>query len=99
MKKIRTRRFRKTFYASLGVCTLFTLWFAIFGRRIAVTNFEGMTELVFCFLLVSVASFFAFCFLPCFCGEKRWYGISALYALVFFAGTGMLWYLPVGVIA
>lgn len=96
MKKIKTRQFFKTLYTVLGVGAAFLLWMAVFGCRLAVDHFNGVTIGVFAFLAVAAISFLAFAFLPYFHGDKRWYAIPSLLTVVFFTGTAMLWQVPVG---
>lgn len=95
MQKIRTRYFFYTLRGVLSFSALFLGWFALFGRDLATTHFRGMTELVFSVLAMAVLSFLAFVFVPFFKGDKRWFAISALLTVVFFAGTAMLWQVPV----
>ena len=95
MKKIRTRQFFKTLYTVLGISAAFLLWMAVFGCRLAIDHFSGVTAGVFAFLGVAAISLLAFAFVPYFRGDKRWYAIPSLLTAVFFAGTAMLWQVPV----
>ena len=83
MKIIRTRQFFKTLYTSMGIGGAFLLFLLIFGRSIAASNFDAL-------------SFFMFCFLPYFHGDRRWFAIPTLLTAVFMAGTAMLWQFPIG---
>lgn len=95
MQKIRTRYFFYTLRSVLGFSVLFLGWLALFGRNLALTHFRGMTDVVFAVLVMAVFSFLAFMFVPFFKGDKRWFAIPALLTVVFFAGTAMLWQVPV----
>ncbi|MBQ7336677.1 MAG: hypothetical protein IJW92_09430 [Clostridia bacterium] len=95
MKKIKTRRFLKALYTSLGFSAVFLLWFALFGRNLAIEHFDSMAVCVFAVLALATLSFLAVCFVPYFHGDKRWYVIPSLLTLVFFAGTVILWQVPV----
>ncbi len=94
MKKIRTRQFLKTLYTSLGISAAFLLWLMIFGRDLAANHFKSVTGIVFVFLAVAAISFLAFCFLPYFKGDRRWFAIPSLLTVVFFMGTAILWQVP-----
>lgn len=94
MKKIKTRQFLKALYTSLGVSAAFLLWLLIFGRSLAANHFEGVSGIVFTFLAVAAISFLAFCFLPYFKGDRRWFAIPSLLTVVFFMGTAILWQVP-----
>ena len=95
MKTLRTRYFRLTLRLVLGFSALFLGWFALFGRRLAQTYFDGITDVVFSIFGLAAASFLIFCFVPYFRGDRRWYSISALLTVVFFVGAAMLWQVPV----
>ena len=100
MKKIKTRQFLRALYTSLGVSAAFLLWLAIFGESLAASYFGGITACVFTFLAVAAVSFLAFCFLPYFKGDRRWFAIPSVLTVVFFMGTAILWQLPsYGVVA
>lgn len=94
MKKIRTRQFFKALYTSLGISAAFLLWLTVFGRNLAANHFESITGIVFTFLAVAAISFLAFCFLPYFKGDRRWFAIPSLLTVVFFMGTAILWQVP-----
>ncbi len=94
MKKIRTHRFRLTLGLVLSGSALFLLWFLLFGREMATTNLDGMIGAAFLPLALASLSFLIFNFAPYFQREKRWFAISGLLVLVFFAGTVMLWQVP-----
>lgn len=94
MKATRTRRFQIVLYAAIGFSALFLVWLFLFGRQLAVTHFQGITDAVFAVLALAAGSFLTFCFLPYFQGERRWYSISALLTAVFLAGAVMLWQIP-----
>ena len=96
MKKIRTRQFFKTLYTSMGIGAAFLLFMLIFGRSIAAQNFDVLIGCVFTILGLAALSFLAFCFLPYFHGDRRWFAIPSLLTTVFMIGTAMLWQLPAG---
>ena len=95
MKKIRSRRFRITLRTVLGGSVLFLLWLSIWGTKIARTHFQSVSDCVLCVFALAAASFVAFCFLPYFKGDRRWFSISGVLTCVFFIGAMMLWNLPV----
>lgn len=90
MKKLRTKRFYKVLYGTLGFSALFLGWFLLFGEKLAVSHFHGVADAVFGVFVLAAISFLAFCFLPYFRGDKRWYSISALLTVVFCIGAAML---------
>ena len=96
MKKIRTRQFFKTLYTSMGIGGAFLLFMLIFGRSIAADNFDVLLGCVFAILGLAAISFLAFCFLPYFHGDRRWFAIPTLLTTVFVLGTAMLWQFPAG---
>ena len=96
MKKIRTRQFFKTLYTSMGIGGAFLLFMLIFGRSIAAHNFDVLLGCVFAILGLAAISFLAFCFLPYFHGDRRWFAIPTLLTTVFVLGTAMLWQFPAG---
>lgn len=96
MKKIKTRRFRKAFYGSLGFSAVFLLWMSLFGKELAVQYFDGILGCLCAVFGGAALSFVVFCFVPYFHGDKRWFSISAVLTLAFFAGTCMLWQIPLG---
>lgn len=91
MKKLRTRYFQIAFSTVLGCSALFLGWMLLFGKRLAITHFDGLADAVFAVFGLAAASFLAFCFVPYFRGDRRWYSISALLTLVFCVGTAMVW--------
>ena len=91
MKKLRTRRFWTTLYSALGFSALFLGCFLMFGQKLAAEHFSSMTNAVLGVFALAAGSFFAFCFLPYFQGDRRWYSISALLTVVFCIGSAMLW--------
>ncbi len=95
MKKIKTRRFFKAFYTSLGLSAAFLLWMVLFGRGLAAEHFDGVTGGVFALLALAAGSFLAFSFLPYFHGDKRWFAIPSVLTVAFFAGAAILWQVPV----
>ncbi len=96
MKKIRTRQFFKTLYTSMGIGGAFLLFMLIFGRSIAAHSFDVLIGCVFAILALAAISFLAFCFLPYFHGDRRWFAIPSLLTAVFMMGTAMLWQFPAG---
>ena len=96
MKKIKTRQFYKTLYTSMGISAAFLLFVLIFGRSIAAQNFDVLIGCVFAILGVAALSFLAFCFLPYFQGDRRWFAIPSLLTVAFMAGTALLWQFPAG---
>ena len=91
MKKLRTRRFWTTLYSAIGFSALFLGWFLLFGQRLAAAHFSSVANAVIAVFALAAGSFFAFCFLPYFQGDRRWFSISALLTVVFCIGSGMLW--------
>ena len=96
MKKIKTQRFIKSLYVALGASAAFLVWMLVFGKKLAVHHFDGVTAGVFSVLGIAAVSFLAFCFLPYFQGDRRWFSIPSLLTVTFFIGTAMLWQVPVG---
>ena len=96
MKKIKTRQFLKALYASLAFSALFLLWMLTFGKQIAANHFDSVTASVFAVLIMAVIFFVAFCFVPYFRGDRRWFAIPSLLTVVFFVGTAVLWQVPIG---
>ncbi len=94
MYRLKTRRFHIALSAVATGSAIFLLALALFGKSLANLSYRGMTDCVFAVMLLAAASFVAFSFLPYFRGDKRWYGISALLTVVFFAGVGLLWQTP-----
>lgn len=94
MKKIKTRQFLRSLYASLGVSATFLLWLAVFGKDLAAKHFSSITGVVFLFPALAAISFLAFCFLPYFKGDRRWFAIPSVLTVVFFMGTAILWQIP-----
>ncbi|MBQ9131086.1 MAG: hypothetical protein IJX62_01265, partial [Clostridia bacterium] len=90
-----TRQFKRTLLAVSAASALFLLWFAVFGKGLAVSHFQGVLDAILVVMALAAGSFLAFSFLPYFHGDKRWYSISALLTVVFFAGAVMLWQAPV----
>lgn len=80
--------------AALGFSALFLAWLLLFGRGIACSHFEEISYCVFSVIVIAAASFLAFCFIPYFQGDKRWFAIPALLTVVFLAGTVVLWQTP-----
>ncbi len=98
MKKIKTRRFFKVFYTSLGLCAAFLAWLLLFGQQLAAEHFGSVTVGVFALLALAAGSLLAFCFFPYFRGDKRWFAIPSLLTVAFFAGTAILWQVPAVVV-
>lgn len=96
MKKIRTKQFYKTLYTSMGIGAAFLLFMLIFGRSIAAQNCDVLIGCAFAILGLAAISFLAFCFLPYFQGDRRWFAIPSLLTAVFMLGTAMLWQFPAG---
>ena len=94
MQKIRSRNFYITLRIVLGVGVLFLGWVFFFGQKLAVTYFDRIADCVFAMMALAVGSFLAFCFLPYFRGDRRWFSISALLTVFFFVGAVMLWRVP-----
>jgi len=94
MQKIRTRHFRITLRTVLCLGAAFLGWFLLFGRRIAVDHFNQIADCVFAMMVLAVGSFLAFCFLPYFRGDRRWFAIPALLTCFFFMGAVLLWQVP-----
>ena len=94
MKRLRTRHFRIALCSVLGFSAIFLGWFALFGRKLALTHFDGIMDVVLAVFVLAAASFLAFCYVPYFRGDRRWYTISALLTVVFFVGAAMLWQVP-----
>ena len=94
MRRIRTRRFHLTLRAAFGFSALFLAWLFLFGKSLATSHFTEISYCVFSVLVIAAASFLAFCFIPYFHGDKRWFAIPALLTVVFLAGTVVLWQVP-----
>ena len=65
--------------------------FALIGRKMAVTNFTGMSEALLFLFGMATASFLVFCFVPYFRGDHRWYSVSSILTLAFGIGSAVLW--------
>ena len=99
MQKRRTQYFHITLGASGAFSALFLAVIAIFGRTLASTNFNGITDCVFAVMALAAGSFLVFSFLPYFQGDRRWYSISALLTVVFFLSAVLLWQVsPIGTV-
>lgn len=96
MKKIRTQQFYKTLYTSMAIGGAFLLFILLFGRSIATRNFDFLIGCAFTVLALAALSFLAFCFLPYFHGDRRWFTIPSLLTAVFMVSTAMLWQFPMG---
>ena len=95
MKKIRSRRFHITLRTVLGASALFLAWLGIWGQRMAEKHPERIIDCGMVVFGLAAASFLAFCFLPYFKGDRRWFSISGLLTVVFFVGATMVWNAPV----
>lgn len=94
MKKIRTRNFFLTLKLVSGFSACFLLWMMILGRRLAIHHFDGITMSVFAIFGIAAASFLAFCFVPYFKGDRRWFSIPSILTVVFFVCLMILWKTP-----
>ena len=94
MKKLRTRRFYGSIGAVVGFSALFLGVIAVFGEKLSAQYFSLLMGAVFLVLALAAISFLAVCFLPYFRGDRRWFAIPALLTILFFAGTMLLWRLP-----
>ena len=95
MKGIKTKHFLRSFFASVGVCVIFLGWLCTFGKDLAVRYFDGVMGCLLALMGVATLSFVAFCFVPYFHGDKRWFAIPSLLTVVFFIGTAVLWQVPI----
>lgn len=99
MQKRRTHYFHITLGASTALSALFLAVIAIFGRTLAASHFDGVTDCVFAVMAMAAGSFLVFSFLPYFHGDRRWYAIPALLTVVFFIAAILLWQVsPYGVV-
>ena len=96
MKGIRTKHFFRALFASAALSVLFLGWMLIFGREVAARYFDGVTGCLFAIIALAMISFVAFCFIPYFHGDRRWFAIPSLLTTVFFIGTVLLWQVPIG---
>lgn len=96
MKRKRTRYFKISLRAVLLFAAGFLLFLLTLGRQIAKAHFDSMAGLIFSVLALSIASLFAFVYVPFFWGDKRWYAIPGILTVVFFCGASILWQLPAG---
>lgn len=94
MKKIRTRNFFLTLKIVSGFSACFLLWMMILGRKLAINHFDGITMSVFAIFGFAAASFLAFCFVPYFKGDRRWFSIPTILTVVFFVCLMILWKTP-----
>ncbi len=95
MKKIRTRNFFMTLKIVSGFSACFLLWMLVLGRNLAIDHFDHITVSVFVIFGIAAASFLAFCFVPYFKGDKRWFSIPAILTTVFFVSLMILWKTPI----
>ena len=95
MKKIKTRNFFLTLKIVSGFSACFLLWMLMLGRKLAVDHFDGVTVSVFAVFGLAAASFLAFCYMPYFKGDKRWFSIPSILTVVFFVCLTILWKTPV----
>lgn len=98
MQTRKNHYFKITLGASAAFSAVFLAVIALFGRALAASHFQGITDCVFAMMALAAGSFLVFSFLPYFQGEKRWYAVSALLTVAFFAGAVMLWQMPVGAV-
>ena len=91
MKTLRTRYFKIALYSVLGLSALFLGFLLLFGKRLAVSNLPGVASPVLAVFALAAGSFLAFCFLPYFQGDRRWYAISGVLTLVFCLSTAVIW--------
>ena len=80
----------------MGIGGAFLLFVLIFGRSIAVQNFDVLIGCAFAVLALAAISFLVFCFLPYFHGDRRWFAIPTLLTAAFVIGTAVLWQFPAG---
>ncbi len=91
----RTRQFRITLLSVFGFSLVFLGTLLLFGAKMASMSYEGMMGGLFFVMTVATASFLTFSFVPYFQSDRRWYGISALLALVFFVSAIVVWQIPI----
>ena len=94
MKKIRTRNFFLTLKIVLGFSVAFLMFLLVLANRLASTHFDDMAMVAFSVFAVAAMSFLAFCFLPYFKGDRRWFSIPAILTSVFFVSLIILWNCP-----
>ena len=70
MKKRKTRQFKRTLLAVSAASALFLLWFAVFGKGLAVSHFQGVLDAILVVMALAAGSFLAFSFLPYFHGGQ-----------------------------
>ena len=94
MQKRRTHHFKLTLAISALSSGLVIALLALFGKQLSQGSLNLATNCIFAVLVLAAASFLIFSFFPYFRGDKRWYSISALLTVAFFAGAAILWQLP-----
>ena len=98
MKKIRTRHFFRALKTVSAFSAGFLLWMLVLGRELVISNFDAVTISVFGIFGLAAISLLAFCFVPYFRGDKRWFSIPAILTSVFFVSLVMIWNVPMGVV-
>lgn len=94
MQRRRTRQFHITLLSVFGFSLAFLGTLLLFGAKMASLSYESMMGGVFFVMTAATASFLTFSFVPYFRTDRRWYGISALLTLVFFASAVVVWQIP-----
>lgn len=94
MQRRRTRQFHITLLSVFGFSFLFLGALLLFGAKMMTLSYESVMGAVFFLMSAATASFLAFSFVPYFQNDRRWYGISALLTLVFFASVIVVWQIP-----
>lgn len=96
MQKRRTQHFKMTLAIAGAFSMLIPAMIAAFGRQMTQADPNLAIGCIFAVLVLAAASYLTFSFLPYFRGDRRWYSISALLTVAFFAGAAILWQLPLG---
>ena len=91
MKTLRTRHFHIALSCSFAFSVLFLGWLMLFGVKMAGTHLLGLSEAMLSLFALAAGSFVAFCFVPYFKGDRRWYSISTLLTVAFCIGSAVLW--------
>ena len=94
MKGLKTKPFFRSLYASIVFSVLFLAGIVLFGKELAALCFDGVALSLFAVMGIAVLSFVAFCFVPYFHGDRRWFVIPSMLTVVFFIGTALIWQVP-----
>lgn len=94
MKGLKTKQFFRSLYASIAFSALFLSCMLLYGKELAALCFDGVALSLFAVMGIAILSFVAFCFVPYFHGDRRWFVIPSMLTVVFFIGAALIWQVP-----